>query len=80
MHSSPITKQQRTLHYQKKAENTPKQSERERERDLQRIAQSKERPESKAQTKGREYLDTHNFFFMNPDLLSKNFTIYLDYH
>ena len=32
MHSSPITKQQRTLHYQKKAENTPKQSERERER------------------------------------------------
>jgi hypothetical protein len=36
MHSSPITKQQRTLHYQQKAENTPKQSERERERERER--------------------------------------------
>jgi len=49
-HSSRIAKKQRTLHYP--------QRERERERDLQRIPQSKERPASKAQTKGRAYLDS----------------------
>jgi hypothetical protein len=54
-HSSRIAKKQRTSHYPQRE----RERERERERDLQRIPQSKERPASKAQTKSREYLDSH---------------------
>jgi hypothetical protein len=67
-HSSRIAKKQRTLHYP--------QRERERERDLQRIPQSKERPASKAQTKSREYLDSQ---LLHDRRLSKLKLHHLDY-